>query len=210
MSTPVIVGPVPPAAVDSTTQGFLAPVNTYGSLDDQALARFIQPMVAGITGLDPILARAAWQPEPPDEPDFGVDWCLVRLENREPDTFSWEGSYLEGSAVIHGVIRHELLNFRAAFQGPNSEAMTERFSLGLALAQNREYLTQQGYGLVETGKPIIIPVLRNERWLYTVDLPFTLRRRQQVAYTVKPLIAAGVELIVDQPAYTKNFKVQES
>lgn len=135
-------------------------------------------------------------------------WCSIRLENREPDTFAWEGDDLQGDVIVHDVIRHELLNMRAAFQGPQAMAVSERFSVGMQLAQNREYLTRQGYGLVEVGKPIVVPVLRNQRWLYTEDLPFVLRRRQQASYAVRAVNSAEVELVVDEPAYTKNFQVE--
>lgn len=200
--------PVPPIAPNSTQPGFLQPTNLYGGLEDRDLARFIQQMVAGITGLDPTLVRPEWQPEPPDEPDFNVTWCAVRKERRDPETFAWEGNVMsDNNTVDHVVIRHELLPLRASFQGPAAEATCERLSMGFQLAQNREYLTRAGYGLVETEQIIIIPVFRNERWLYVADMPFTLRRRQQYGYPVEAVNASEVELVIDEPAYTKTFEV---
>lgn len=199
--------PVPPIAVNSSEQGFLAPTDTYGLLDDQGLARFIQQMVAGITGLDPTLVRPAWQPEPPDEPPVETTWCSVRKEDFDPETFAWEGNTKVNNQDVHLVVRHELVNLVAEFQGPSSERMADILSMGFQLAQNREYLTRSGYGFVESGKKVVLSLLRNERYLYVVDLPFTLRRRQQFNYAVEPLAGAAAELIVDQPAAVYPLQV---
>lgn len=202
MSTPGI----PIIAADSTQAGFLAPGNRYGALEDQDLRRFLQQMVAGVSGLPGELVRPRWVPEPANEPPFEVDWAAIGAESRDPDTFAYEGLLPDGS---QGVIRHELLNLLASFYGPHGEMNAETFSMGMAVAQNREYLTRQGYGLVEVGKPVQASVLRNERYLYGFDVPLVIRRRQQFAYPVQDLVAASVELIVDQPAYTKTFQVSQ-
>jgi hypothetical protein len=88
--------------------------------------------------------------------------------------------------------------------------MAERFTLGLQVAQNREYLTRAGYGLVEAGGPLpVVPVLQNERWLYGIDVPLTLRRRAQATYPVLTLEGADLGLIVDQPAITQSLEVRQ-
>jgi hypothetical protein len=195
----VSTNPVPPISADSSHRGFLAPTNLYGLMDDQDLARYLQQMVAGITGLDPTLVRPSWQPEPPDEPEVGTTWCSIRKEDFDPETFAWEGNTNVNGQDVHLVVRHEMVNLVAQFQGPQSERTADFLSLGFQLAQNREYFTRSGYGFVESGKKVVLPLSRNERYLYVVDLPFTLRRRQQVDYAVHPLTGATAELIVDQP-----------
>lgn len=201
--------PTPPVAVDSSQRGFMAPTNTYGSMDDQALQRFLQQMVAGISGLDGTLVFSRFQTEPNNEPtDSTTDWAAVGPSGpRDPDTFAFEGELPDGN---YGVIRHELLTLIASFYGANSEANAERFSLGLQLHQNREYLTRAGYGLVEASKPIPVPIKRNTLWVYGVDVHLVIRRRQQIGYQVDNVASFEGDLIVDQPLKTYPLVVEES
>lgn len=174
----------------SATGGFVRPAASPAPLEDTDLEDFLQAMVVGITGLPDDLVRPRWQEEPPDQPDIDTDWAAIGVTETDPDTFA---------ATVHypgydELRRHEILNILVSFYGPHSNSYAELLRDGLQIAQNREVLTNNGMGLVETGDVTRVPSLVKQRWQQRADLPMRIRRQVKRQYPILDLVAAEVDL----------------
>lgn len=171
----------------SATGGYLAPTSTPGGAqNDQALRRLLQPVITGLLDIPGDLVRPRWQPNPPDTPEEDVTWAAVGTPTKTPDS---------SAAILHSgsqslVTRDEVLTVLCTFYGPNSETLSEQFSLGMWLSQNREKLTLAGYGLQDVGPSITVPELVNEKWRYGYNVELTLRRKQAYNYAIEDLTGA--------------------
>jgi hypothetical protein len=177
--------------------GYVAPSGTNGELNDQDFRRFLQSVIVGITGMDPTMVRPRWQPEPPNEPDFTTDWAAIGVIERDPDTFAsvTHTTDEEGNGTDL-VVRNEVLSILASFYGPNAEKNSKLLVNGFALAQNREGMQINGFGLLSAGKPIQVPALLKERWLIGWDVPFRVRHQEAYGYPIPNLKSAQATLDV--------------
>src|SRR5258708_882462 len=136
----------------SAQAGFITP-RDHGTLDDQGpLDAFIQTMVVGLTGISGNLVRPRWQLEPPTLPDISQTWVAVGRGRRRPDTFAFVRH--KRSADGQGedlVARSEEIEFNCSFYGPQAELRAVFLSMGFQVGQNREVLTQKGFGFINLG-----------------------------------------------------------
>lgn len=186
--------------------GFVAPQNTNSELDDVFLRRFLNVLVSGIVNtIKSADVRPRWQPEPGNEPDFETNWCAIGVLRRTRDVFTAELQIVDpdedndadDSPQVIRVVRNEILEIIASFYGPNSDANSELFAMGLGLAQNREVLLLNGFGLVEVQDTRTVPALIKERWLAGVDVPFRMRRQQIYDYPIATIIIVNGTLTLD-------------
>lgn len=192
------VAPAPP--VPNPGPGYTTPSATNQELNDQLFRLFLQPMIVGITGMQAQLVRPRWQPEPPNQPDFSVDWAAVgAVGQRTRDTFAAvlhctdPGSIVPANVTGNGkayVIRNEILEILCSFYGPNCDANSEVLAMGLMLEQNRYVMQLNGFALVEVGDSLVVPALTKDRWLTKMDLSFRMRRQQKYTYSSPNLLAA--------------------
>jgi len=188
---------------------YVAASGTNGELNDQILRRFLQTLVVGITGMDPTLVRPRWQPNPANEPDFTDDWAAIGTINRERDCFAAVLHSTDGSGNgWDTVYRNQILDVLSSFYGPNCEQNSELFAMGLCLAQNREAMELNGFGLVSTEETLVVPALLKERWLMGMDIHFRVRRQQIYTYPVPNLKSAQGSLVTDQQGYTVPLLVK--
>lgn len=193
-------------ANDSSTGGYLTPATSPAPLEGQALNRFLQQVWVGITGLDGTLIRPRWQAEPPAIPPFGTDWMAFGITRRKGDTFT---------STIHdptgngndSVYRQEMLDILCTFYGPDADNYASLLREGLFVAQNREVLQLNNFGLVEVGEAVAVPEIIKDRWTYRVDMRVTLRRSILRTYPVLNILSA--EGTVDTDPYTIPFTVSE-
>jgi hypothetical protein len=173
---------------DSSTGGYLSPVNFNGDLEDVLLNRFLHGLVIGLTGMKGSLVFQRWQSEPPNYPDFGTDWAAVGESERDRDTFVNLVHLPDEGLII--VYRNQILSVLVSFYGPNARANCEILSAGFFVSQNREQMTRNGYGYVDQDKSIITADQQGTRWIQRVDLSFRLRRAQAYSYPVLNLVGA--------------------
>lgn len=183
---------------DSSTGGILDPiVASTDPVEDKALVDFIQEVVSGITGVPGKYVRPRWQEEPPNLPPKNINWIALGIESRQTDTYGVEVhvNAVEGGLPEHDELqRHETLNLRCSFYGPNADSLASRLKTGLLVAQNREVLYLAGMGLVETGEPVAVPSLVKEKWLYKVDMTVAIRREIRQQYPVLSILKVVGEL----------------
>jgi len=185
--------------------GYVAPANKNGEFNDTILRQFLNTLVVGLTGLSGKLVRPRWQPEPPNEPEFDVDWSAIGVVRRTRDVFAFQGSIHvpPDNTPMQRVIRNQILETIASFYGPGADANSELFAMGLSEAQNREGLFLNGFGLVEVQETLTVPALIKERWLYGVDVPFRMRRQQIYDYPNPDLASANGTLTLDDGTVIK-------
>ena len=169
--------------------GYLAPLAplpfTAGSLDAA-----IQLLIVGMTGLDPSLVRARWQPIPPQQPLATVDWCSFGARGQTPDA---------GPSVVHNASgagqdkmqRHETIAWLASFYGPNSRTNAELLRDGFGIWQNRQALQADGMAFVDTSDLTRVPAKVNQQFVSRDDIIFTIRRQIRRSYPVPTIVVAS-------------------
>lgn len=180
----------------SATGGYLLPSSTPAPLEGQSLLRFLQQVIAAITGLDGTLVRPRWQPEPPNIPTAGTAWAAVGITSRSSDTYPYVGMNADGlSSTLQ---RHEQLDLLCSFYDLGSGGEADNYAAllrdGMAIAQNREALAAGSFKLIEVGDLLAVPSLLKDRWLYRVDLPLSLRRVVQRTYAVESILSGDITL----------------
>lgn len=192
---------------DSSTQEFLPPNPAPAPvpLEDNVLITFFQNFVVGITGMAGNMVRPRWQPEPPNIPTGS--WCAIGIMGRVADTYAAEIHHDDVNGAYDEVRRHEIIRLLTSFYGPAASTNAEIFREGLQLSQNREYLTLANMGLVDSEDLITVPELIKEKWLYRVDLPFSVKRQIVRTYNVLSLQSAQFQLEEDVPASSTSLSV---
>ena len=182
---------------DSSTGGFLSPSTSPAPLQGDELNTFIQPIIVGITGLPGAMVRPAFQAEPPDIPDGGTAWAAFRYTSRKTDTYPYVG-HGDGSDTLR---RHEEIDILVSFYDLGSSGLADQYAAllrdGLSIGQNLEVLTLAGMGFVGCGDLTAVPVIVKQRWLYRVDLPFTVRREIVRVYPVLNVLTAHATVATD-------------
>jgi hypothetical protein len=207
---------VPYQASDSTQRGFVAPVADPFSLDTpglgldqgifdpkpksgQDLDNFFQQMVAGIVALDGTLVRPRFQAEPPELPDFGINWAAVGVMRRTPmGPWATIGHDPRGEGRSW-MQRHEYLDVLSSFYGPDADDNCGLLQDGLSIAQNREPLQLNGMGLIDIGNPVHAPALIKGRWTDKWDLHSNFSRIVIRVYPIRNILSAAGTIVVDAP-----------
>lgn len=190
---------------NSATGGFL--VQTASTLDGLALRRFLQSIIAGVTGLGASLVRPMWQPDPPPVPSINVDWCGFAITDQRIEKGSAFHQQLTDGATI---TRHEEIDLLCAFYGPDSLTKAGELRDGMELSQNRELLFLSGMGLAGFNDIAHAPELVNDRYFDRADITMTVRREIRRSYAILNFVSAtgtikanrGVESLTSQITVT--------
>ncbi len=194
---------------DSTTGGPVAASPTPAPLEGQALMRFLQQWLVGITGLDGTLVRPQFQIDVPNIPDAGVAWMSFRLRDQRSDTYPMvvhDGGdpALEAQGQPQGadsLHRHETIEILCSFYDTGDTGRADEYMKilrdGLAISQNKEPLWNAGMGFVACGDAVTVPSLVKTKWLYRVDLPVVIRREVVRTYPVRNLLDAVGNVTTD-------------
>jgi hypothetical protein len=185
---------------DSSTGGYLSPAASPAPLEGQALNRFLQGIVVGITGLPGNMVRPRWQAEPPNIPAFGVDWAAIGIIDRKADTFASQIHSPTGNGS-DTVYRQEILEVLCSFYGPDADQYASYLREGLSVSQNRETLQQNAFGLIDVGDVKTVPDFVKERWIYRVDVTIRFRRAIEYVYPVLNILSSGITLETDESSY---------
>lgn len=188
----------------SATGGYLTPNASPAPLEGQALLNFIHDWMCGICGLPGNMMRPRWQPEPPNIPQDGTDWAAFGITGKASDTFAAELHFGTGLGY-NEVRRHEVISVIVSFYGPNADNYCHTLREGMQVAQNREVLGLNNFGLVASGDVVTMPEMIKDKWLYRVDLTFQLRRQIVRDYGVENL--ASGQASVDNEHYVTPITI---
>jgi hypothetical protein len=171
----------------SATGGYLTPTNTQ--TDDQALQRFIHAVLCGLTGLEAALVRPLWQANPAPTPDISVDWLAYGIASRRADNDSFLKMNTAGTQTTQQ--RHEELEYRLMFYGPNCLGNASELRDAILIHQNQDVLYQSGMAIVNASDITHAPELVNERHFNRCDIVLTVRRELNRVYSIFNFTAAG-------------------
>jgi hypothetical protein len=193
--------PVAVQAENSSQIGYLAPAATPAPLEGSALEDFLQQVIVGTTGMDGVVVRPRWQPEPPNIPPQFDAWCAFGVVSRPSDLFPYVEEDVADDVGTATLQRHEVLDVLCSFYDTGAAGSADENAAllrdGLAIAQNREALQLAGFGIVEVGEALAVPSLLKTRWLYRVDIHFVVRRVILRTYNVLTLLTATATVVVD-------------
>lgn len=180
------------AGPDSSVAGFLRPLSS--PLYDDPLDDYFHDFLVGMSGLPGDLVRPRWQPEPPNQPDFTVNWIAFGFPRIVEDAFAYQGQDPDNPET--GLVqRDEILTMLMSIYGPQGGQLGKQISAGLQLSQNRAYLRTQQISLVEVEDMIKLPALLKEKWVPRVDINVRFRRRAGWVFAVRSVdsVAAGLD-----------------
>lgn len=179
----------------SATGGYLT--QTSASLEGQALRRFLQSVIVGVTGISASLVRPSWQENPPPIPAIDVDWCGFGIVAQRPE----KGAYHEQLNDSATLLRHEQMEIMCAFYGPNCISYAGILRDGIELvAQNREQLFLNGMDVFGFSDVTHAPELVNDRYFDRADITMTINREVRRNYNIMHFVGANGSVIADDAA----------
>jgi hypothetical protein len=179
------------AGPDSSVAGFLKPLSS--PLYDDPLEQFFHDFLTGLSGLPGDYVRPRWQEEPPNQPDFTVNWLAFGFPRITEDVFAYQGQNAD-DPEIGDVQRDEILTMLISIYGPQCGANGKLISASLQLSQNRAYLRTQQISLVEVEDQIRLPALLKEKWVPRVDINVRFRRRAGWTFAIRTVESASAGL----------------
>lgn len=195
--------------VDGLDVGLLdGPVVLIGSADGkvpaQRMGRFLHDWIVCLTGLDGALVRPRWQPEAPNLPAAGTDWCAFGFTPARSDTFpavvhydSPEGEEDDEGGGFDELQNHEEFDLLCSFYGPRADSYARAVRDNSKIAQNRAVLATASMGLIETGELTTLPSVVQSKWKFRVDITVRLRWLVAKQYRVQNILSAEVDLRVE-------------
>jgi hypothetical protein len=179
-------------ASNSSQSGFLVPDLPVPY--DQQLEDILQPTIVGITGLSSQLVRPRFQENPPDQPDRNTNWVAFGINRTISDTSQAVDHLADNSSTVTRQHEFEVL---MSFYGPLASSYCEIFRDGLLIGQNRDLLTANSIGVVETGESRKAPALFKEKWLTKYDMTVVFRRITVRTYSILSIGSAPITINTD-------------
>lgn len=179
---------------DSSTGGYLSPIQSTPPTEDSALEDFLHTMIAGITGLD---AQFVWPlPTTSEPPAPSVNWCGFTVISFEADSNT---ALQQLSADDTGLrcIRQEAIEVRCQFYGPNAGQNACVLRDGLYVSQNGEQLQIHDFGLIDTSGITAAPDVVNQQVRRRYDVSVRLCRKVTRSYRVMSLVSAQTSVATE-------------
>lgn len=170
---------------------FILPEPLPSPLEDPVLTDAIQATVAGVTGLAGQWVRPRWQPEPPNQPDFSVNWAAVGITGFDDELYTYEKQIDEATRQLE---RSQDLTMLVSFYGPLANRYAGIFKDGIMIEANRFALGAVGLKLKEVQRSRNLPALVKEKYLNRIDVPVILSRRIIRTYKLNSINQAWVGL----------------
>ena len=187
----------------SATGGYTQPSFTQGNPKSLTLTQFIQTMFAGLAGLNGMLVRPKWQPEPPQMPDIATNWLAFGIASSASDFNAYIGMNTVGQTQFQ---RQEQIEVQVSIYGPAALDIVELIRDGFQIPQNQAGMLSANMGLVEVTKALHIPELINERFFNRYEMTVVLNRQVQRLYPILNFLSA-TGTIYSQTAENVNFQL---
>lgn len=178
--------------VDSSTGGYLSPIDLPAPLDDAALEAALQTMIVGISGYtsDQVLALPA---DLAALPDLTANFCCFALGAFSADDSPSITHHPEDDGTdIY--TRHEVFDVNCRFYGPNACEYARRLRDGLGVPQNREPLQKNDFAFVRTSDMTPAHEMLNGHWTRRFDMSICLRRKITRVYAVRNLLSSDISI----------------
>jgi len=179
------------AGPDSSAAGFLRPLSS--PIYDDPLDDYFHEFLVGLSGIPGDLVRPRWQPEPPNQPNFTINWLAFGFPRITEDAFAYQGQGPDNPET--GLVqRDEVLTMLMSFYGPQGGQIGKQVSASIQLSQNRAYLRTQQISLIEVEDQIKLPALLKEKWVPRVDINVRFRRRAGWVFAIRSVESAQAGL----------------
>lgn len=195
---------IPNQAPDSSVAGALQGTpedGVPGQLTGDPLYDYLQQFFAAVAGMDGTKFFQTYQvPDPPNLPPIGTDWAAFTLnESRRIGLYNAVVHHPDanGGDGVDELQRHEELEFRISFYGPNAVFYATNLRDGLSIWQNYSMLRLAGMALVEASDLNSFGDLVHQTWVGRSDMTVTIRRFTQRYYKVLNLLSAQAEVQTD-------------
>lgn len=183
----------------SATGGYLVPLNVLPA-EDADFDQLLQPVIVGITGLDPTLVRRKWQEVLPPDPDRTVNWCAFGALNEDADTnptLIHDGADDNGQGTSTS-LRTEQFEVMVSFYGPASSSYATALRDGFGISQNREAMRARGLAYVATDRITRVADLRGDAFIRRADLVFRCRRVAIRTYAIRNVDSITGDVVTDK------------
>lgn len=192
---------------NSASGGYLLPVNPSPYPDGLTFKQFLQQVFVGLSNLPGPMVRPSWQPNPPEQPDLGVNWMAFGVNSIDPDANAFNGF---NSQNVNTLQRHENLEIKCSFYGPDCEDLSSQVRDGFQITQNLEALTLANMGFTGTNKAIHVPDFVNERWIDRFEMLVFLKREIIRTYPILNFVSVSgsIEAFVSGNLKTVPFSVK--
>lgn len=195
----------------SATGGYLLPAAPAALPGNLTFQQFLQTIFVGISGLPSDLVRPSWQKYPPKQPNGDTNWLAIAQVRNKPDANAFLGVDTQGNNIT---IRHEELEIKCTFYGPDCDDNASLLRDGFQLSQNRDAMKTVGLNFKETTEAMRVPDLVNEVWIDRYELSVILRRQILRTYPILTFVSAHgtLETVVAGGPKTVawNAKAEES
>lgn len=171
---------------NSSTGGYLLPAPQSPYPGDLTFKQFLQQVFVGLSNLPGDLVRPAWQPDAPEQPSLHTNWMAIGVTSVEPDANAFSGFNAENVSVLQ---RHENLEIKCSFYGPECEEISSMVRDGFQITQNLEGLRSANMGFTSTGKAMHVPDFVNERWIDRFEMLVYLKREIIRTYPILNFIS---------------------
>lgn len=176
---------------NSSTGGYLLPTNQSPYPDGLTFKQFLQQIFVGLSNLPGSMVRPSWQPNPPEQPDLTVNWMAFGVNSIDPDANAFTGF---NSQNVNTTQRHESLEVKCSFYGPDCEEISSQVRDGFQITQNIEALTLANMGFTGTNKAMHVPDFVNERWIDRFEMLVFLKREIIRTYPILNFISVSGNL----------------
>lgn len=182
-----------PVPNNSASGGYLVPADSPSPLEDQAFEDFLHDVFMSLSGLPAEAVVPRWQPEPPNQPDFGTDWVAFGIMREVGDDYLITEHNADGAGTDQ-TQRHETVDVLISSYGDNATRNLRLIRDGIQVEQNHAFLEAVGMGLLGTGDMLAVPAYIKDRWTRRWDMPMMIRRSIRRDYPVLSLLTSKVLL----------------
>lgn len=199
-----------PNSNNSSTGGYILPAPPAPLPSNLTFKQFLQTAFVGISGLDPTLVRPKWEINPAKQPDVGINWLAIGIGTKRSNYNIYNGSAVVNSQIVNVSSRHEDIEVKCSFYGPNSDDYVDVVVDGFQIQQNLEALATAFMGFVYTSEAIRVPDFVNERWIDRYEMSVFLRRERLRTYPILTFssVSGTIESIVSGNPKTVAWNVE--
>lgn len=190
----------------SASGGYLRPSTSSPYPNGLTFKQFLQTVLVGITGFDPTLVRPEWQRNPPKQPDGDINWLAFGFGKIKADANAVIGITPATASPPNAnfTLRHEELEIKCTFYGPNGDDNSSALRDGFEISQNRESLRSVNMNFVETTEAMRVPDLVNEVWIDRWEMSVILRREIIRVYPILTFATASGIINADLASGVKS------
>jgi len=154
------------------------------------LARELNDLVVGVSGLPDDMVRPRWQPEAPLVPKASENWAAIGVVRFNGERGGPELRHYSDDPGYSVLTQFDYPVVATTFYGPDCEGYARQFKDGLSIAQNWEQAYARGLNLYEMADILLFGELINNVWYRRAELELTFRQTVARRYEIQNILRA--------------------